>query len=481
MPLMNSLTDFIALLEKRRELKRIPIEADPVLEITEIARRVMSQEGPALLFERPKGSTIPLLIGAFGTWQRMCLALGAERIEEIVGRIEEILKLEPPSTLWEKIKVLPKLKEFSDIVPLLKKTGPCQEVVVENGPFLSSLPILKCWPGDGGRYITLPIVITKDPETDIRNVGMYRMQVYDDKTTGMHWHPQKHGAQHLRAHAKLGRKMEVAVALGGDPVTIYSATAPVPEGLDELLFAGLLRRAPVEIVKCRTIDLEVPANAEIVLEGYVDPQEKRLEGPFGDHTGYYSQEGEFPVFHVTCMTRRNDAVYPATIVGKPPMEDCFMGKASERLFLPFIKKILPEVRDLSLPIEGIFHNFAFVSIDKRYPGHAHRVAHALWGLGQIMFTKVIVIFDAGVNVQDMKEVVWRLGNSIDPKRDVFFVEGPVDILNFASPVLGFGSKMGIDATRKLREEGHGREWPKEIEMSPEITALVNRRWKDYGL
>ncbi len=478
---MDSLRDFIAVLEGRGDLKRISADVDPILEITEIADRIVKKGGPALLFERPKGSAIPLLIGIFGTWERMCAALGVGRIEEITGRIEALLEPEVSASFWEKLKAIPKLRELAHIVPRVVRHAPCQEVVVEAGPFLERLPILKCWPGDGGRYITLPLVFTRDPDTGLRNVGMYRMQVFDDRTTGMHWHPHKHGALHHRGYSRLKKRMDVAVALGGDPATIYSATAPLPDGVDELVFSGFLRKAPVEVVRCRTVDIEVPAHAEIVLEGHVVPGEERLEGPFGDHTGYYSQEGDFPLFHVTCMTMRKDAVYPATIVGKPPMEDCWIGKASERIFLPFMKKILPEIADISLPVEGIFHNFAFVSIDKRYPGHARKVAHALWGLGQMMFTKIIVVFDAGVDVHNLQEVIWRLGNAVDPRRDVFFVEGPVDILNIASSIIGYGSKMGIDATAKSQEEGYERQWPPEIVMSPEIVSLVERRWKEYGL
>jgi 4-hydroxy-3-polyprenylbenzoate decarboxylase len=314
----------------------------------------------------------------------------------------------------------------------------------------------------------------------MRNVGMYRMQVYDGKTTGMHWHVHKGGAKHYRKLAEKGEPMPVAVALGADPAVIYAATAPLPDDTDEMIFAGFLRNAPVELVRCETSVIQVPANAEFVLEGYVAAGERRVEGPFGDHTGYYSLADEYPVFHVTCITRRKNPVYPATIVGRPPMEDCYMGKATEKIFLPLLQKILPEVVDMNLPVEGIFHNFAFIAIDKSFPGHARKVASAIWGLGLLMFTKFVVIFDKEVNVQDLSEVVWRIGNNVDPGRDTFTVQGPVDALDHASPLPHYGSKMCIDATRKWKEEGHEREWPEVIEMSSEIKELVTKRWKTYG-
>jgi 4-hydroxy-3-polyprenylbenzoate decarboxylase len=362
------------------------------------------------------------------------------------------------------------------------KSAPCQEVVkLGEEASLGFLPILKCWPQDGGRFITLPMVFTKDPETGRRNVGMYRMQVYDERTTGMHWHVHKVGAKHYAEYERRGRRMDVAVALGGDPAITYAATAPLPEDFDEMIFAGFLRKAPVEMVQCRTVDQQVPADAEIVLEGYVDPHERRVEGPFGDHTGYYSPPEEYPVFHITCITHRSDPIYPATIVGKPPMEDCFLGKATERIFLPLVRAQVPEIVDMNLPVEGIFHNLAFVSIRKRYPKQAQRVMHALWGLGQMMFTKVIVVFDENVDIQSTSEVLWRLGSNIDPKRDVTFVEGPVDALDHAAPQPLYGSKMGIDATRKIAGEGHDRDWPEEIQMSAEVKSRVDSVWKELGI
>jgi len=402
----------------------------------------------------------------------MAFALGAANLDEIGARLEELLRTEPPSSLLDKLRTLPRLIAVSRWAPRSVGGAPCQEVVEEN-PRLSDLPVLKCWPEDGGRFVTLPLVISRHPESGRRNVGMYRMQVYDDRTTGMHWHPHKVGAEHYRRHQALGQRMPLAVALGCDPAVIYAATAPLPEDFDEMLFAGFLRQRAVEMVKCRTNDLQVPADAEFVLEGYVEPGELRTEGPFGDHTGYYSLPDQFPVFHLTAVTRRAQPVYPATIVGPPPKEDCFLAKATERIFLPLLRIQLPEIIDINLPLEGIFHNLALVRMRKRYPGHAFKVMHALWGLGQMMFTKIIVVVEEEVDVQNLSEVIWRLGNNIDPERDICFVRGPVDILDHASSLPGFGSKMGIDATRKWPEEGFTRPWPGIIEMSPTVKARVD--------
>lgn len=476
----RNLRDFIQALEKKGWLKRVKAEVSPELEISEIYNRVVKQAGPALLFEKVKGSAFPVLINSFGTAERMAYSLGAETLDDVARRFEELANLQAPEGLIEKAKLLPRLFEIAKVPPKSVSRAVCQEVIIEN-PDLRILPALKCWPGDGGRYITLPVVITKSPKTGIRNLGMYRMQIYDDKTTGMHWHPNKGGAQHYREAEELGKPLQVAVALGGPPALIYSATAPVPEGIDEYLFAGFLMGEPVEIVKAKSVDLEVPAEAEIVLEGYVKPGERRLEGPFGDHTGFYSLAENYPVFHLTAITHRRDAIYPATVVGRPVMEDCFMAKATERIFLVFLKKLFPEIVDINLPVEGIFHNYAFVSIDKRYAGHAYKIMYGLWGLGQMAFTKWIVVFDKEVNVQDLSEVLWRLGNNIDPQRDIIFVKGPVDVLDHASARLGLGSKIGIDATRKFKDEGFEREWPPEIKMSKDVKELVSKRWKDYGI
>lgn len=476
----RDLREFMEVLENKGQLRRVKVPVSPALEITEITDRVVKQGGPALLFEEVEGSPYPVLINVFGTPERVCLALERTNLDEIGKEIKALMDPPELGRFLDKLKALPRVGQFISYFPRVVKQGPCQEVVEEE-PDLGQLPVLKCWPGDGGRFITLPLVITRDPETGKRNVGMYRMQVYDRRTTGMHWHLHKDGAHHFRRYRRLGRRMEVAVALGGDPATIYAATAPLPRDLDEFLFAGFLRKAPVELVKARTVDLEVPAGAEFILEGYVDPEESRLEGPFGDHTGFYSLADHYPVFHVQCITRRRNPIYPATIVGRPPMEDCYLGKATERIFLPLLQVQLPEILDLNLPLEGVFHNCAIVSIDKSYPGHAKKVMHALWGLGQMMFTKLLVVVDGDVNVHDLSTVWWKVFNNIDARRDVVIVEGPVDVLDHSSPRPNIGAKMGIDATRKWPEEGHGRPWPDEIRMSPDIVEMVNRKWKEYGL
>ena len=477
----KDLQDFLATLDTSAQLKRISTPISTALEITEVADRVMKAGGPALLFERPTGCDVPVLINAMGSEKRMAMALGVESVEEIAAEIEELLRLDVPESTIGKLLTLPKYGKLATYMPKMVKSGVCQEVVTADNASLEELPVLQCWPGDGGRFITLPMVFSKDPQTGIRNVGMYRMQVYDERTTGMHWHPHKVGARHYAEYERLGRRMELAVALGDDPALTYAASAPLPESFDEMVFAGFLRKRAVEMVRCKTVDLEVPANAEIAIEGYVEPHERRTEGPFGDHTGYYSLADEFPVFHVTCITRRKSPIYPTTIVGRPPMEDCFMAKATERIFLPIIKLQLPEIVDLNLPVEGVFHNLALVSIKKRYPGQARKVMHAVWGMGQMMFTKIIVVVDEGVDVQDLSEVLWRLGNNVDPERDVEFARGPVDILDHASRLPGYGSKMGIDATKKLSGEGHDREWPDEIRMSPDVVKKVDGLWAELGL
>lgn len=478
----TDLKDFISSLERANQLVRIRERVSRDLEITEIADRAMKSNGPALLFENVEGFDIPVLINAYGSFERMAMALGVESLDEIGGRVESLLHTESPGTFLEKLMMLPKLLQLSSAFPKTVKSAPCQEIVHLGGDAsLETLPILKCWPDDGGRFITLPMVFTKSLETGKRNVGMYRMQAYDAQTTGMHWHVHKVGARHYAEYEAAEKRMEVAVALGGDPAITYAATAPLPEDFDEMIFAGFLRQAPVDMVQCKTVDLEVPADAEIILEGYVDPHERRVEGPFGDHTGYYSPADEYPVFHLTCVTHRKNPIYPATIVGKPPMEDCFIGKATERIFLPLIKTQLPEIVDMNLPVEGIFHNLAFVSIRKRYPMQARKVMSALWGLGQMMLTKIIVVFDEDVNVQDMSEVLWRLGSNIDPRRDVSFADGPVDVLDHAAPNALFGSKMGIDATRKIAGEGHDRPWPEDIRMSADVIEKVDKLWGRLGI
>ncbi len=476
----RDLREFLKILEEKGLLKRIKAEVDPVLEIAEINDRVVKAGGPALLFENPKNSKFPVLVNTFGSYERMRLALEVENLDSIGSRILEFLEPEIPTNFIEKLKALPKLKKLSDFIPKTVKSGACKEVIIEDNPSLDIFPILKTWPDDGGKFITLPMVLTKDPDTGIRNCGMYRMHVYNSRTTGMHWHMHKDGARHYRNAERKGERLEVAVAIGSDPATMYSATAPLPEGIDEMLFAGFLRNSAVELIKCKTVDLEVPANAEIVLEGYCEPGERRIEGPFGDHTGYYSLQDKYPVFHITCITHRKDAIYPATIVGKPPMEDCYIAKATERIFLPLLKKQLPEIIDMNLPLEGVFHNIAVISIDKRYPGHARKVMYALWGMGQMSFTKAIIIVDKWVDVQNLSEVVWRMGNNVDPKRDAVIIEGPLDVLEHASNIPAYGGKIGIDATKKWPSEGFTREWPADIIMSEEIKNLVAKRWKEYG-
>ncbi|WP_246298988.1 menaquinone biosynthesis decarboxylase [Desulfolutivibrio sulfodismutans] len=469
-------------LEGAGELKRIAAQLDPYLEVAEVTDRVSKKHGPALFFENVGQSGFPVLTNAFGSYTRMHMALQVESLEALASEITEFMEIEKPSGIIKKLKLLPKLARMANIFPKEVGSGPCQDVVLTGDDVdLSIMPVLTTWPGDAGPFITLPGVITKNPETGKRNLGMYRMQVFDKKTTGMHWHRHKGGAYHYHLAEKLGKRLEMAVCIGPDPAVTYAATAPLPDELDEMLFAGFLRHSPVELVKCKTVDIEVPANAQFVLEGYVEPGERRREGPFGDHTGYYSLADDYPVFHVTALTHRRDAIYPATLVGPPPMEDCFMGKATERLFLPLIKKQLPEIMDLSLPLEGVFHNLCFVSIDKRYPGQAKKVMYALWGLGQMMFTKIIVVVDKNVNVQNTSEVLWRLGNNVDPRRDVVMVDGPLDALDHASPLAFYGGKMGIDATKKGPQDGHHRPWPASLRMAPEVKNRIDALWGELGL
>jgi 4-hydroxy-3-polyprenylbenzoate decarboxylase len=466
------------LLEREGELVRVSAEVDPYLEVTEIVDRTVKAGGPALLFENVKGARHPLLINQFGTERRMCLAFGVERLDDVAGKLEDVLEMQPPQGLVEKVRGLKKLKSIADSLPETVRSGPCQEVVLEGDDVdLDLLPIQHCWPGDPAPFITLPAVITKDPRSGVRNVGMYRMQKIDRRTTFMHWQIHKDGrADWLAADGRI----PVAVALGLDPVTAYSASAPLPKHIDELMLAGFLKGGPVELVKARTVDLEVPANAEIVLEGYIDPDELGEEGPFGDHTGFYTPPEPFPVFHLTAMTMRRDAIYPSIVVGKPPQEDAWLGKATERIFLPAVKMTVPEIVDYDLPVAGAFHNCAIVSIRKAYPGHARKVMHAIWGLGMLSLTKAVVIVDAHVNVHDYDEVFFYVGANVDPKRDVVISEGPLDHLDHAPSLQFVGGKLGIDATAKGPAEG-AREWPPEIEMSAEVRELVERRWSEYAI
>jgi len=480
----DDLREFIRALEKHGELKRIPFEVDPYLEITEFADRSVKSGGPALLFEKPKGSDVPVLINAFASMRRMEIALEVSSVEEVAAQISELLAMQKPEGLLGKLKMLPKLAELGNIFPKTVSSGPCKDVIRRQGEFdLKYFPILHCWPQDAGRFITLPMVFSRNPDTGKRNCGCYRLQVFDGATTGMHWQTHKQGAEHYRRLRAAGgtKRMNVAVAIGADPATMYSAILPLPPDLDEMMIAGFLRGKPVEMVKCETSDLEVPANSEIVLEGYVELGELRREGPFGDHTGFYSLDDDYPVFHITCVTHRKKPVYATTIVGPPPMEDFYMGKAIERIFLPLMRLQLPEIRDISMPAEGIFHNLILVAIRKSYPGHARKVMHAIWGLGQAMFSKCIVVVDEDVDVQNSGEVAWKALNNIDPERDIQFVMGPVDSLDHSSRLPNYGSKMGIDATKKWPEEGFTRPWPDVIRMPDEVRARVAALWKKAGL
>lgn len=481
----KDLREFIAELEKRGLLKRIKAEVDCELEITEITDRVSKMSGDknvALLFENVKGYNTPVLMNAFGSMERMAAAFNVSKVDDVADEIRQMLRL-PYISLQHKMDVLSILPLVKNAInfPKYIKNAPCQEVIIKDNPSLDDIPILKCWPQDGGRFITLPLVFTKNPATGKRNVGMYRLQKYDSKTTGMHWHIHKNGAENFRDAKERGEKrIEVAVAIGTDPVLTYAATAPLPRDVDEMVFAGFLRHKSVEMTKCVTVDIEVPATSEFVLEGYVDVDERRTEGPFGDHTGYYSLADEYPVFHIQCITHRKNPIYPATIVGKPPMEDCYIAKATERIFLPVLQQIIPEILDINLPLTGVFHNCAMVSIKKTYPQQAKKVMQAIWGMGQMMFTKMIIVVDEHVNVQDENEVWWRVFNNIDAKNDLVMVDGPLDVLDHSSPYPKWGTKLGIDATRTWKEEGHDREWPDEIVMTEEVKRLVDEKWKELG-
>jgi 4-hydroxy-3-polyprenylbenzoate decarboxylase len=545
----DDLRQWIAALDRAGELKRIKTEADPILEIAEITDRVSKGAyhvetatsavtpsearrnsgkpgGPALLFQNIKGHpNSQLLINQFGSEARMKLALGVKSFDEFADRIKMFLDVKSPQGFLDKLKMLPLLTEAGKFFPKTVATGPCKEVIKHDNFSLLDFPILQCWPQDAGCFITLPCVTTRDPKTGKRNLGMYRLQVYDGKTTGAHWQRQKIAAEHYRqalrsagssptegapskpsfglggdfdsrsnmssvdlmARTSGGQvlsdknhpsgRMEVAVAIGTDPAVTFSAIVPAPPDVEEYLIAGFLRAAPVELVKCETVDLEVPATSEIVLEGYVNLDELRTEGPFGDHTGFYSLQDLYPVFHVQCITHRKDPIYSTTIVGKPPMEDAYMGKAVERVFLPLMRLTIPELIDINLPIEGVFHNLMIVSIRKSYPGQARKVMNAIWSLGQAMFTKVIIVVDEDVDVQNIPDVTLKVLNHIDPERDIQFTLGPIDSLDHASRLANYGSKMGIDATRKWPTEGFTRPWPDEIVMDAKTKALVDRKWK----
>jgi 4-hydroxy-3-polyprenylbenzoate decarboxylase len=490
MPL-DSLAEFVAAIERTGALVRVRHPVRTRLEMAEIADRVMKSEGggPALLFEAPvldDGSTasMPVGINLFGSMGRMGLALGVERLDAIGERIAELLQLKVPDTLFGKLAMLPKLAEVAKFPPRTRSGRPaCQEVVLRDAEVnLDRLPALQTWPGDGGRYLTMPMVITRDPASGVRNVGMYRVQLTGRDLVVMHWQRHKVGAAHWRELADRGERMPVVIAMGGDPASIYSASAPLPPTIDEFLFAGFLRRAPVELAAAITCDLEVPGAADLVLEGYIDPAEPlALEGPFGDHTGFYSLADYYPRVHVTCVTMRRQPIFPATLVGKPPMEDFYLGHATERIFLPLLRLTTPEIVDYHMPAYGIFHTLVFVAIDKQYPGHAYKVMNALWGAGLMSLAKVIVVLDKWVNVRNPDEAWWVALNNIDPERDVRFTMGPIDVLDHSSRGFTYGSKMGIDATRKWPEEGFIREWPALIEMDADTRRRVDEMWNQLGI
>jgi len=581
--LFRDLRQFIEELDRRGELRRVGAEVDPILEISAIADRVSKlpaaggqppqtdpvhgrRGGHGLLFEKVKGSDIPVAINVFGSYERMRIALGIESFEELAKRVQQLVKPEMPTTLLEKLKKIPDLAKLAGFGPKVGKRGICQEVVRTDDASLFDLPIIQCWPRDGepagalrttndelrrggiegsrdrgiegsrdqgtegrrdegtegrrdggtegsgdqgidgsrdegieevpprignrqsgignligtGRYITFAGIYTKDPETGVRNVGMYRVQVYDAKLAAMHWHMHHDGARHFRKYKARGERMPLAIVLGGEPVLPYAATCPLPPDVSELLFAGFLNGGGIELVPCKTIPLEVPANAEIVIEGWVDIERTLVEGPFGDHTGFYSLADRYPAFHVSAITHRENPVFPATIVGKPPQEDYYLGKATERIFLPLLQMLIPDVIDYDLPMFGAFHNCVFVKIRKEYPMQARKVMSSIWGAGQMMFSKMIVVVDEQVNVHDEQDVLFHMGANVDWRRDTMIVDGPCDILDHATPYYGTGAKIGIDATRKIAGEGVVREWPEELEMSREVAALVERRWGEYG-
>ena len=515
----DSFRDFVNALDRAGELKRVSQPVATELEITEIAGREMKSPGggKALLFEKPTVngvvSPFPVAINTLGSHKRMAMSMGAESVDEVANELGALMKAKPPTSFKEAIKLLSLALDLRHAKPKTVKSGSCKDVIhkydappsrkepwpaapdilqvgtpgsgvrtdapaarpYQDSPALANLPILKCWPLDGGRFITLPCVVTRDPDTGERNLGMYRIQIYDDKTTGMHWQLQKVAARHGRRYYERGERMPVAIFIGGDPMFPFAATAPLPDGLDEFLLAGYLRKKSVEMIKCETNDLEVPANADFVIEGYIDPTEPlRDEGPFGDHTGYYTLPEPYPVFHVTAITHRKDAVYPATIVGIPPMEDFYIGGASVKLFLPIFKMNFPEIVDIALPAEGVFHNLVFVSIKKTYPMQAYKIMHGLWGMGQMMFTKYIVVVDASVNVHNTSEVLFHLTANTDPQRDSIFTKGPSDVLDHATSEIASGSKLGIDATKKIPGEGFKRAWPPLIKMDESVKAKVEK-------
>lgn len=451
----QNLQDFTAELERAGELRRIKAPVSKDLEITHITDLASKAPGGghALLFENVRESQFPVLTNAFGSERRICMALGTDSLDSLADRLNRFIKLEPPKSFSQLMKLLPTGLDLLRFFPRRTKKAPCQEVVYRGDEInLAALPVLKCWPQDGGPFVTLPVVITRSLETGRRNAGMYRLQVFDRNTTGMHWHIHKDGSHYFQEYRKAGRRMPVAVAIGTDPATTYAATAPLPRGIDEMILAGFIRRKPVPMARCVTVDLEVPAEAEFVLEGYVDPDELRVEGPFGDHTGYYSLIGEYPVFHLTAVTHRRNPVYFATIVGRPPMEDCYLAKATERIFLPLLGAILPEVRDFWMPWEGVFHNIVVAAIEKEYPGHARKIMSAIWGQGQMSFSKAVALVDWGTDLKRPGKVLETILNDLDLENDVFITEGVLDVLDHSAPDPLFGAKIGLDATRRRTDE-----------------------------
>jgi len=478
---IEELGEFVEKLEKAGELKRIKTQVDVNLEIAEILRRTMYSNGPALYFENVKNYDIPVLGNAFGSLKRLEIGLETNDFTQIGQRIVDMTKMEIPTGLFEKIKKIPELSKMADVAPKLQKSGPVTEIF-EDSPSFDKIPILKTWHKDAGRFITFGLVATKHPDTDVRNLGVYRMQILDKTHALMHWQKHKRGAHHYDIKKDTGNKIEVAVIIGADPATVFSAVAPVPEGLDKYLFAGITRKTGIKTVKCKTVDLEVPANAELVLEGHVDPSEIRMEGPFGDHTGYYTPPEPYPVFTLTGIMRREKPIYLTTIVGKPILEDAFIGKVIERSFLPLIKMFQPEVVDFSMPAAGWFQGMAIISIKKRYPGQAKKVMMGLWGLGQLALTKIFVVVDEDVNVHDINDVIWAITTRAEAARDVIIIDNtPTDTLDPASPLVNLGSKLGIDATQKTKEEGYQREIQELVSVDEDTKNLVDAKWSSYGI
>ena len=479
----ESIQEYVKMLEGSNQLKRVKSKVSVDLEMAEILRRLMYKNGPAVLFENVDGFKIPVLGNVFGSMERMKLALDTDNFEEIGERIVGITKMQLPSGMLDKIKMLPKLSEIADSAPKVVSKGSVSEVYEDSSKAsFNSLPALKCWPKDAGRFITFGLVLTKHPETGTRNLGVYRMQILDDKDAIMHWQIHKRGAQHYQIIKEQKKKIEVAVIIGADPATVFSAVAPVPEGLDKYLFAGMVRRKGLKLVSCYSVDLDVPANAEIVLEGYVDPNDVRTEGPFGDHTGYYTPQEPYPAFTLTGIMRNENPIYLTTVVGKPILEDAYIGTVIERSFLPLIRMFQPEVVDFVMPPAGWFQGLAIVSIKKRYPGQAKKVMMGLWGLGQLALTKILIVVDSDVNVHNIDDVIWAVTARTDPKRDIVIIDNaPTDTLDPASPLLNLGSKLGIDATTKWKEEGYEREVQELAAVDNETKNLVDKRWNEYGL